>query len=89
MENKEIKKDLKPIWHITKDKEKDKWRVYREGAERATILFETQKEAIPYARDLAKKNNGTYYIHFMKTEKSVMVKVIINKMKIGQFCPIF
>ncbi|WAM02934.1 DUF2188 domain-containing protein [Mycoplasmopsis cynos] len=54
MENKEIKKDLKPIWHITKDKEKDKWRVYREGAERATILF-TQKEAIPYARDLAKK----------------------------------
>ncbi|MCU9932741.1 DUF2188 domain-containing protein [Mycoplasmopsis cynos] len=63
MENKEIKKDLKPIWHITKDKEKDKWRVYREGAERATILFETQKEAIPYARDLAKKNNGTYYIH--------------------------
>ncbi|UWV78344.1 DUF2188 domain-containing protein [Mycoplasmopsis felis] len=51
------------MWHITLDKEKDKWRVYREGAERATITFDTQKECIIYAKELAKKNNGTYYIH--------------------------
>ncbi|MCU4706955.1 DUF2188 domain-containing protein [Mycoplasma sp. CSL7503-lung] len=57
------KKELKPVWHITLDREKGKWRVYREGAEKATITFDTQKEAIPYARDLAKKYNGTYYIH--------------------------
>ncbi|ATO31028.1 hypothetical protein CO229_02825 [Mycoplasmopsis bovirhinis] len=59
----EEKKELRAVWHITKDKEKDKWRVYREGAERATSLFDTQKEAIPYARELAKKHNGTFYIH--------------------------
>ncbi|TDV23053.1 uncharacterized protein DUF2188 [Mycoplasmopsis mustelae] len=57
------KKEMKPVWHITLDKEKGKWRVCREGSERASILFETQKEAVPYARDLAKKNSGTYYIH--------------------------
>ncbi|WP_435130441.1 DUF2188 domain-containing protein [Mycoplasma sp. 6243] len=57
------KKDLKPTWHITLDKQKGKWRVSREGSERATIIFDTQKEAIPYARDLAKKHNGTYYVH--------------------------
>ncbi|MEI2461821.1 DUF2188 domain-containing protein [Mycoplasmopsis felis] len=57
------KNELKAVWHITLDKEKDKWRVYREGAERATITFDTQKECIAYAKELAKKNNGTYYIH--------------------------
>lgn len=57
------KNELKAVWHITLDKEKDKWRIYREGAERATITFDTQKECISYAKELAKKNNGTYYIH--------------------------
>lgn len=70
------------MWHITLDKEKDKWRVYREGAERATITFDTQKECISYAKELAKKNNGTYYIHGENGKRSVMEKVIKLKNKI-------
>lgn len=56
--------------------------MYREGAERATSLFDTQKEAIPYARELAKKHNGTF-ISTEKMEKFVMEKV--TKTKINNF----
>jgi hypothetical protein len=39
------------------------WAVRRTGAERATRIFDTQKEAVTYARSLAKKERGELYIH--------------------------
>jgi uncharacterized protein YdaT len=39
------------------------WNVRKTGAERATRIFDTQKEAIEYARELARKQSGELYIH--------------------------
>lgn len=39
------------------------WNVRKTGAAKATRNFETQREAIDYARDLAKKQSGEVYIH--------------------------
>ncbi|WP_029512541.1 DUF2188 domain-containing protein [Mycoplasmopsis iners] len=58
VEKKEIKN-----YHITPKKDSDEWQVKGAGNERATKLFATQKEAIAYARELAKKRAGTVYIH--------------------------
>jgi len=39
------------------------WAVRRTGAERATKLFETQKEAIDHARTIARKENTELFVH--------------------------
>ncbi len=39
------------------------WSVRKTGAVRATRTFETQKEAVAYAKDLARKQNVEVYIH--------------------------
>jgi uncharacterized protein YdaT len=39
------------------------WAVKREGAERASSVHETQKEAIERGRELAKKDEGELFIH--------------------------
>lgn len=40
-----------------------KWAVRRAGAERASGLFSTQKEAIARARELAKNQGTELYVH--------------------------
>lgn len=39
------------------------WAVRKSGGERATRVFETQREAEKFARDLAKKEHAELYIH--------------------------
>lgn len=39
------------------------WAVKREGAERASKLTSTKKEAEKYAKDIAKEENGEVVIH--------------------------
>ncbi|MFL9584186.1 DUF2188 domain-containing protein [Stenotrophomonas sp. AB1(2024)] len=39
------------------------WAVRRSGAERASKLFVTQKEAIAHARTIAKSEKGELYVH--------------------------
>jgi hypothetical protein len=39
------------------------WSVRRTGAAKATRNFESQKEAVNFAKELARKQNGEVYIH--------------------------
>lgn len=39
------------------------WAVRRSGASKATKLFETQSDAVKYAREDAKKRNTDVYVH--------------------------
>ena len=39
------------------------WSVKKEGSTRATKTFETQEEAIVYARQVAKNQKGELYVH--------------------------
>ena len=39
------------------------WQVKRQGSEKATKNFETQKQAIDYARSIAIKQQGELVIH--------------------------
>lgn len=41
----------------------DKWSVRRSGASRVSGVFETQREAIDRARELAQSQGGELYIH--------------------------
>jgi uncharacterized protein YdaT len=43
--------------------QKGGWSVRKSGSSRATRVFDTQKEAIEYAKDLAKKEQSEIYIH--------------------------
>ena len=47
-------------YHISRRKDLDKWQVKAGGAEKALKLFDTQKEAIEYAKQF-----GSYRIHSM------------------------
>ena len=40
-----------------------RWTVRRAGSNRATRKFDTQREAIEFARDLARKQKAELYIH--------------------------
>jgi hypothetical protein len=39
------------------------WSVRHTGAARATRVFDKQKDAVDYARDIAKKQSSELYIH--------------------------
>lgn len=49
------------VWHVTP--KGNVWQVKGSGAQRATKIFNTQKEAIEFADELSKKNAGTVLIH--------------------------
>lgn len=66
------KKKRKPIAHITKRKADGVWQLKKEGSNRAIKLFETQKEAIEYAKDYEKRTGTAYIIH--KEDGSVRKK---------------
>ena len=40
-----------------------KWSVRKAGASRASVIFDTQKEAIAKARDVAQKQKTELFIH--------------------------
>ena len=52
----EKKNDDKRVYHISKNKSDNKWKVKAEGAAKALKLFNTQAEAIEYAKALVNNN---------------------------------
>lgn len=50
-----------PNQHVTP--KADKWQVKGAGNDKATKYFDTQKEAIDYARDIAKNQGTEVVIH--------------------------
>ncbi|WP_406615313.1 DUF2188 domain-containing protein [Mycoplasmopsis hyopharyngis] len=59
--NAETEKKPLTIWHITPKGKK--WQLKGVGRERATKIFDTQKEAIDFAKIMVKNNEGTYLVH--------------------------
>ncbi len=59
----EAKKAPAKKYHIAQRKEDDKWQVKAEGAEKALKLFNTQQEAIDYAKKVADNQEGYIIIH--------------------------
>lgn len=51
------------IYHISERKELNKWQIKFAGGERALKFFNTQTEAIAYAKELIAKNGGSYRVH--------------------------
>ncbi|MFZ4526062.1 MAG: DUF2188 domain-containing protein [Chlorobium sp.] len=41
----------------------DRWAVRKQGAMRSTKVFSNQREAINFARDVARKQSGELFIH--------------------------
>ncbi|MBL8221206.1 MAG: DUF2188 domain-containing protein [Bryobacterales bacterium] len=48
--------------HVVPDR-RGSWSVRREGADRASRVFDSKVDAVAYARDLAKKSGGDLYVH--------------------------
>lgn len=70
-EKEEPKKERKLPYHITKHP-KGGWQIKKGKAERALKRFDTQKEAIEYAKDLEKSTGNSYVIH--KADGSIRKK---------------
>jgi hypothetical protein len=54
--------DLRSIQQVV-ERGRGDWAVRRVGSERATKVFPSQKEAVVFAREIAKKQGDTLYIH--------------------------
>lgn len=54
--------DLRSIQQVV-ERGRGDWAVRRVGSERATKVFPSQKEAVVFARGIAKKQGDTLYIH--------------------------
>lgn len=67
---KEEKPLVKDIYHISLNRDEKspnykKWRVRKQGSQKTIKYFDTQKEAIEFAQDLASKVDGSIVIHKM------------------------
>lgn len=51
--------------HVTYRKFEDNWKVQRPGTERASGIFDTKKEAVQKAQEIAKNNGLETKIHNM------------------------
>ncbi|MCR1808699.1 DUF2188 domain-containing protein [Haploplasma modicum] len=62
-------KEVKPVkYHVSQNKDENsqfykKWRVRKQGSQKVIKYFDTQKEAIVYAEDLAAKAGTQIVIH--------------------------
>jgi hypothetical protein len=63
---KKVEADPNKAYHIAKRKEDGKWQVKFADGQKAIKLFDTQAEAIVYAKTLAKNQNGSIRIHSKK-----------------------
>ncbi|MBO7078600.1 MAG: DUF2188 domain-containing protein, partial [Bacilli bacterium] len=63
-EAEEKEKKQKTVYHVSKrDNNGREWKVFKQGSKKVIKLFETQKEALDYAKQLAKnKNDGSYVL---------------------------
>ena len=61
-----VKNDEKSIaknYHVAQRKDDGKWQVKSAGAEKALKLFDTQTEAIEYAKKVAGNQEANFTIH--------------------------
>ena len=63
-EAEEKEKKQKTVYHVSKrDNNGREWKVFKQGSKKVIKLFETQKEALDYAKQLAKnKDDGSYVL---------------------------
>lgn len=59
----EAKKEVSHDYHVSLDKTKKKWKVFNAGSDKVIKLFDTQAEALTYAKGLAKNNDGHVMLH--------------------------
>ena len=64
----DIKKLKAAKYHVSQNKEKDaksylKWRIRKESSDKTIKYFDTQKQAIDYAQELATQAKTTVVIH--------------------------
>ena len=64
VESKPAAKDDKTVYHVSKrDNDGREWKVFIQGSDKVIKLFDTQKDALDYAKGLAKnKDNGSYVV---------------------------
>lgn len=60
---KPAKEDPSHVYHVSKRKEDSKWKVFNAGSDKVIKLFATQAEALAYAKELAKKQDGSVMLH--------------------------
>lgn len=60
------KEEKSRVYHVSFRKEDNRWAVKFQKGKRALKLFKTQIEAIDYAKEMAKKQNGSYRVHSLK-----------------------
>ena len=60
---KPAEEDSGKVYHISKRRDENRWQIKAEGAARAIKLFNTQAEAIAYAKQLAQNQEARIMIH--------------------------
>ena len=69
------KKEVKyRTYHVNKRKEDGKWTVKYAGGEKVIKLFDTQKEALEYAKKMADNQGGTVLVHASKGAQKGRIK---------------
>ncbi len=60
----EVTKASKTVYHVSKrDNDGREWKVFIQGSDKVIKLFDTQAEALEYAKQLAEnKNDGSYVL---------------------------
>lgn len=61
--------DAKKVYHVSKRAEDGKWTVKFAGGEKVIRTFATKVEALEYADQLAKNQEGTVLFHASKGDK--------------------
>lgn len=71
------KPDLKNgtrVYHVVKRPEDGKWAVKYAGGEKVIKLFDTQKEAVAYSKEMTKSQDGKMLVHNSKGENKGKIK---------------
>ena len=67
------KKEATRTYHLVKRSD-GKWEVKFAGGQKAIKLFDTQKEAIEYSKQMAKNQGGSMLVHNSKGENKGRIK---------------
>lgn len=76
-EEAEVRRQGKKNYHISFRQSDEKWQVKFANGQKAIKLFDTQKEAIDFAKSLAKAQDGTFTIH--KTDGKIRKRTYTKK----------
>ena len=71
--DKKVSEDATRVYHVAK-REDGKWQVKYTGGEKAIKLFNTQKEAVEYTKEMAKNQKGAMLVHNSKGKNKGRIK---------------